>query len=111
MTGAERRGKCAVMSAVMCHVRRHHSVLLVDPKFPTRDAGGGALNCVESSRDSVNNLAQEETEESNADHQIYTEALKPLTGDQSIGGPGVANDRGLTIGVFALESSGCCSSP
>ena len=40
VTGAEWRRKCRGMSALMWHVRRHHSALFMDPLSPS--AAGGA---------------------------------------------------------------------
>ena len=79
-----------LMSALMWHVKRHHSALVVDLESPAGAGCGGALDCVETLRDGVDNLPQDETKETNADHQIDTEELKPLTGDWSVSGPGNA---------------------
>ena len=80
------------MCALMWHVRRHHSALFVDPESPTGAGGGGAFECLETSQDGGDNLPQDEAQETNADHKLDTEELKPLTGHRSVSGSGVAKD-------------------
>ena len=76
VTGADRRGRCAVVSALMWHVRTCHSAASAATDSDAGADGDDALGCVEILQDGLDNMPQDEAEVANADHQIGAEELK-----------------------------------
>ena len=90
MTGADRRGKTVVVSALMWRVGTCQSAVSLAPDSGAGADGGNALGCLETLRDGLDKV--------DAEHQVDAEELDLPIGNQSIAGPVIAGDC-----YFALE--------